>query len=75
MLKRKYHTDLEKLLAERREIVQTTEDARYRHRVEIVNLVVGDQILSQLSQYVKESKKTITHRVMVFLWLPKRDIK
>ncbi len=65
MPKRKYHTDPTALLAEGREIVQTTHDATYRHRVEVVNLVVSGQIPSQLSQYVKESKNTITRWVKI----------
>ncbi len=65
MPKRKYHTDPARLLAEGQEIVQTTEDAKYRHRVEIVNLVLGGQIPSQLSQYVKKSKNTITQWVKI----------
>ncbi len=65
MPKRKYHTDPARLLAEGQKIVQTTEDAKYRHRVEIVNLVLGGQIPSQLSQYVKESKNTITRWVKI----------
>ncbi len=59
MPKRKYHTDPARLLAEGQKIVQTTEDAKYRHRVEIVNLVLGGQIPSQ--QPVCERKQnTIT---------------
>ncbi len=65
MPKRKYHTDPARLLAEGQKIVQTTEDGKYRHRVEIVNLVLGGQIPSQLSQYVKESKNTITRWVKI----------
>ncbi len=65
MPKRKYHTDPARLLAEGQKIVQTTEDAKYKHRVEIVNLVLGGQIPSQLSQYVKESKNTITRWVKI----------
>jgi len=63
MPKRKYHTDLARLLAEWREIVQTTEEARYMYRLETVNLVVSGQIPFQLSQYVKESRNTITRWV------------
>ncbi len=65
MPKRNYHTDPARLLAEGRKIVQTTGDAKYRHKVEIVNLVLGGQIPSQLSQYVKESKNTITRWVKI----------
>jgi len=60
MPKSKYHTDLARLLAEGQKSVQTTEDAKFRHGVGIVNLVLGGKIPSQLSQYVKESKDTIT---------------
>lgn len=65
MPKRKYHTDPAELLAEGQEIVQTTDDAKYGHKVEIVNLVLGGQIPSRLSQYVKESKNTITRWVKI----------
>ncbi len=62
---KEYHTDPAELLAEGQEIVRTTGDAKYRHKVEIVNLVLGGQIPSQLSQYVKESKDTITRWVKI----------
>lgn len=65
MPKRKYHTDPSKLLEEGQKIVQTTDDEKYRHRVELVNLVLGGQIPSQLSEYVKESKNTITRWVKI----------
>jgi len=65
MPKRKYHIDPVKLLAEGQRIVETTEDAKYRKRVEIVNLVLGGQIPLQLSQYVKERKNTITRWVKI----------
>jgi len=44
MPKRKYHTDPARLLAKGQEILQTTKDEKYRHKVEIVNLVLGEQI-------------------------------
>ncbi len=65
MPKRNYHTDPAELLVKGQKIVQTTDDIKYRHRVEIVNLVLGGQIPSQLSQYVKESKNTITRWVKI----------
>jgi len=65
MRKRKYHTNPTRVLAEGQKIVQTTEDAKYRHRVEIVNLILSGQIPSQLSQYVKEGKNAITQWVKI----------
>ena len=38
---RKYKTDPSQLLAEGRQIVDSTKDEKYRHKVEMVNLVLG----------------------------------
>ncbi len=47
--KRKYKTNKEKLLAEGVLIVSSTDDAKYQHRVEAVNLVSGGMKPSELS--------------------------
>ena len=39
---RKYKTDPVQLLAEGQQIVHTTSDAKYRHKVEMVNLVLDE---------------------------------
>ena len=57
---RKYKTNPAQLLAEGQEIVHTTTDARYRHKVEMVNLVLGGLTPSYLSAYCGDSKRTIT---------------
>ena len=45
---RKYKTDPAQLLAEGQQIVRTISDAKYRHKVEMVNLVLsGLEILSE----------------------------
>ncbi len=41
-------------------IVSSTEDSRFQHKVECVNLVLGGMMPSELSRYVAESKNTIT---------------
>ncbi len=41
-------------------IVNSTDDAKYQHKVELVNLVLGGMTPSELSEYVSESKNTIT---------------
>ena len=57
---RKYKTDPGRLLEEGQEIVQTTSDAKYRHKVEMVNLVLSGLTPSYLSTYCGDSKRTIT---------------
>ena len=66
---RKYKTDTNQLLAEGQMIVSSTDDAKYQHRVEMVNLVLGGMTPSALSQYVSESKNTIT------MWVKSVDEK
>lgn len=66
---RKYKTDKNQLLAEGQMIVSSTDDAKYQHRVEIVNLVLGGMTPSALSEYVSESKNTIT------MWVKSADEK
>lgn len=60
MPSRKYKTNPEQLLAEGRLIVNSTEDAAYQHKVEMVNLVLSGLTPSYLSTYCCESKNTIT---------------
>ena len=57
---RKYKTEPAQLLAEGRQIVRTTSDAKYRHKVEMVNLVLSGLTASYLSTYCGNSKRTIT---------------
>ncbi len=57
---RKYKSDKNQLLAEGQMIVSSTDDARFQHKVELVNLVLGGMTPSSLSEYVSESKNTIT---------------
>lgn len=57
---RKYKSDKNQLLAEGKIIVNSTDDAKYQHKVELVNLVLGGMTPSELSEYVSESKNTIT---------------
>ncbi len=65
MPERKYKTNKEKLLAEGILIVSSTDDAKYQHRVEAVNLVLGGMKPSELSKYISESKNTITSWVKI----------
>ncbi len=57
---RKYVTDKAKLIAEGKMIVSSGEEASYIHKVECVNFVLGGMPPSEVSQYVAESKNTIT---------------
>ena len=57
---RKYKTDPARLLAEGQQIVHTTSDAKYRHKIEMVNLVLSGLTPSYLSTYCGNSKRTIT---------------
>ena len=57
---RKYKTDPAQLLAEGQEIVRNTTDAKYRHKVEMVNLVLSGLTPSYLSTYCGNSKRTVT---------------
>ena len=53
---RKYKTDPAQLLAEGQQIVHSTSDAKYRHKVEMVNLVISGLTPSYLSTYCGHSK-------------------
>ena len=57
---RKYKTDRAQLLAEGQQIVRTISDVKYRHKVEMVNLVLSGLTPSYLSSYCGNSKRTIT---------------
>ena len=57
---RKYKTDPAQLLAEGQQIIRSTSDAKYRHKVEMVNLVLSGLTPSYLSSYCGDSKRTIT---------------
>lgn len=63
MNNRKYNTDPAELLRKGQEIVGATDASTFQHRVEMVNLVLGGMTPSQLSEYVAESKNTITRWV------------
>ena len=64
---RKYKTNPSQLLAEGQQIVYSTSDAKYRHKVEMVNLVLSGLSPSYLSSYCGDSKRTIT------LWVKTAD--
>ena len=57
---RKYKTDPAQLFAEGQQIVRSASDAKYRHKVEMVNLVISGLSPSYLSSYCGDSKRTIT---------------
>lgn len=60
MPNRQYKTDPKQLLAEGQIIINTTDDAKFQHKVELVNLVLGGLSPSFLSEYCAESKNMIT---------------
>lgn len=60
MPSRQYKTDPCQLLAEGQILINTTDDAKFQHKVELVNLVLSGLSPSFLSQYCAESKNTIT---------------
>ena len=62
---RKYKTNPSQLLAEGQLIVNTAKDARYQHKVEMVNLVLSGLPPSYLSTYCGDSKNTITSWVKI----------
>ena len=57
---RKYKTAPDQLLAEGQQIVHSTTDAKYRHKVKMVNLVLSGLTPSYLSTYCGDGKRTIT---------------
>lgn len=62
---RKYKTNPSELLAEGQLIVNSTIDAKYQHKVEMVNLVLSGLTPSYLSTYCGDSKGTITSWVKI----------
>ena len=66
---RVYKTDKEQLLAEGKRLLGSTDDPKFKHKVEMVNLVLGGMTPSKLSEFVRESKNTIT------LWVKTADEK
>lgn len=66
---RKYKTNPSQLLAEGQQIVKSTSDAKYKHKVEMVNLVLSGLTPSYLSTYCGDSKNAIT------LWVKIADEK
>jgi transposase len=67
MPKRKYVTDPRKLLSEGHLIVNSTDDAKYQHKVEMVNLVLAGLTPSFISKHTADSKNAVT------LWVKKAD--
>ena len=64
---RKYKTNPAQVLSEGQQIVHSASDAKYRHKVEMVNLVLSGLSPSYLSSYCGDSKRTIT------LWVKTAD--
>jgi transposase len=64
---RKYKTDSAKLLAEGQIIVNSTDDGKFQHKVEMVNPVLAGLTPSFISEYTADSKNAIT------LWVKKAD--
>ncbi|MDR1049905.1 MAG: winged helix-turn-helix domain-containing protein [Deltaproteobacteria bacterium] len=64
---RKYVTDPRKLLSEGQLIVNSTDDAKFQHKVEMVNLVLAGLTPSFLSGHTADSKNAVT------LWVKKAD--
>ena len=65
MNNRKYHTDPQILLEQGQALVKGTKDARYRHKIEVVNLVLGGMTAQKVSEFVKESKNTVSRWVKI----------
>ena len=64
---RKYKTDPAVLLAEGQLIVKSGDDAKFQHRVEMVNLVLAGLTPSFLAEHCADSKNAIT------LWVKTAD--
>ena len=67
MPKRKFKTDPAQLLAEGQLIVKADNDAKFQHRVEMVNLVLAGMVPSELAPLTGDSKNAIT------LWVKTAD--
>ena len=63
MRTRQYKSDPKALLEEGKKLIKTINDEKYRHKVEIVNLVISGINPKKLSDVCKESKSTI------YLWV------
>ncbi len=57
---RKFVTDPAQLLAEGQMLVNADNDAKFQHKIEMVNLVLSGLTPSYLSQYCGDSKNAIT---------------
>lgn len=57
---RKYVTDPARLLAEGQMLLNASDDSKFQHKVEMVNLVLSGLTPSYLSQYCGDSKNAIT---------------
>lgn len=62
---RVYKSDPKALLAEGQELIKTIQDPRFRHRVEMVNLVLQGAPATFLSQGCKEDDSTISRWVRI----------
>ena len=67
MHSRKYVTPIEDLKATANELIKTSKDRKFVHRVECVNLVLNGTTPSKLSKSVREGTSTIT------MWVKKAD--
>ena len=63
MRRRNYKSDQKVLIEEGKKLIKTIYDEKYRHKVEIVNLVLSGISPKELSDICKESKSTI------YLWV------
>jgi hypothetical protein len=57
---RKYVTDPKKLLSEGHLIVNSTDAAKYLHKVEMANLVLAGLAPSVISKHTADSKNAVT---------------
>lgn len=62
---RAYKSDPKELLAEGQQLIKTIQDSRFRHRVEMVNLVLQGVPATLLSQGCKEDASTISRWVRI----------
>ena len=60
MSKRRFKSDISVLLTEGYLIIKSCADAKYQHKVEMVNLVLNGMTPSELSHFCGESENTIT---------------
>ncbi|WP_416176985.1 helix-turn-helix domain-containing protein [Dialister sp.] len=65
MNNRKYHTDPEELLRQGKEIMSSTDDARFHFRVFSVNMVLSGLPASQISKLAGVSKMTVSSWVKI----------